>query len=338
MPEGPIEGFMLELSSGHIFDVKGLIHPPGRVLAYPRYVLDPSGPRRRAGRSFRKLSSWAERMAFLREHFSSYLTFDPVLGDVFCEVPLADVARVLDPVEGLQELSRSPRPGLATLALEMAEELGERARLSGREIGVSGSLLVGLEGPSSDIDLVIYGREACLRAYRALRAMREEGATEPLGPGELEAIWSARSKDTPYEARDFFSREPRKILQGLFRGRPYSIRLVPSGRPEPYGVRRFRPLGTAVIRARVEDASESIFTPCRYLIRDVEVLTGPEEPIPGVLASFRMRFCEHLREEEAFEARGKLELVLGPGGLEEARLLVGGRPGDYIRPLGAPRP
>jgi len=336
----PIEGFMLELRSGHIFEVKGLVHPPGRVLAYPRYVLDPAGPRLRAGRAFRKLSSWAERMAFLREHFSYYLTFDPVLGDKFCEVPLTDVARVLDPVGGLSKLSKSPRSDLAISALEMADELRDRAGLAQHEVGVSGSLLVGLEEPSSDIDLVIYGREACIRAYGALKAMREEGMTKPLGPGELRAVWLARSKDTPYEACDFFSREPGKgepgkVLQGIFRGKPYSIRLVPSTGPEPYGRRKFRSLGTAAIRARVEDASDSIFTPCRYLITDIEVLEGPRSPVPNVLASFRMRFCEHLKEGEAFEARGKLEAVFSPKGLEEVRLLVGGRPGDYVKPLRA---
>ena len=53
----PIEGFMVELPSGVIFEVKGLLHPPGKVLAYPRYLPDPAGDRVREGRRYRKVAS-----------------------------------------------------------------------------------------------------------------------------------------------------------------------------------------------------------------------------------------------------------------------------------------
>ncbi len=334
----PLEGFMVQLRSGHIFDVKGLIHPPGRVVAYPRYVPDPLGPRRRGRMSFRKLRSWQERLSVIRGEFSSFLVLDPVLGDEFCEVPWPEIARVFDPVEGLEALRAGARAGLRGAAVRMADEVAGRAGLGRGEIGISGSLLVGLEGPGSDIDIVVYGRKACLRAYEALRSMREEGITRPLEGPALRAILEERSRDTPYDARDFFAREPKKLLQGFFMGYSYSARLVPAEEPEPYGLTRFRPLGTAVIRGVVADASESMFTPCRYVVEDVEVLQGPGELVPGELVSFRMRFCEHLEEADVFEARGKLELVLGPGEKRIIRLLVGGRPGDYIRPSRPPRP
>jgi len=327
---------MIQLPAGHIFEVKGLIHPPGRALAYPRYVPDPRGDRAGGGLRFRKLSGWEERMALVEADFGRYVVFDPVLGDVFCEIPLADASHVFDPVGKLAELEEEGGDGLAGLVLEMVDEVADRASVSRGELGVSGSLLVGLEGPSSDIDIVVYGREACLEVYRALRSMREEGETRPLGPEELMAIYEARSADTPYDLRTFLAREPGKLLQGLFRGRAYSIRLIPSRAREPYGLLRFRALGTSTIRATVEDASESIFTPCRYRISEVEVLSGPPGPKPTALSSFRLRFCEHARVGELVEARGKLEAVYGPGGLLEVRLLVGGRKGDYIWPLGPP--
>ena len=323
----------MELPTGPIFEVKGLIHPPGKAVAYPRYVPDPTGPRRKGRRAFRKLSSWSEKMAFLKGAFRNYMTFDPVLGDWFCEVPLQGT-RVLDPREGLERLRKAGGPSdLARTALEMADEIRDRANLAWRDLGISGSLLVGLEGHSSDIDLMAYGLRACLEVYSALRAMREEGITRPLGAEELIAIYRARSEDTPYDLGTFLAREPNKLLQGIFKKWPYSIRLVPKKEREPYGAFRFKALGEATIRGEVVNASRSMLTPCSYLLADVEVVKGPTGMGPRSLVSFRLRFCEQAVEGELIEARGKLEAVLGPDGTIEVRLVVGGRPGDYFMPL-----
>jgi len=324
---------MLEFSSGPIFEVKGLIHPPGKAVAYPRYIPDPRGPRKKGHRAFRKLTSWSERLVLLEGPFKGYMVFDPILGDRFCEVSLREV-QVLDPREGLERLRKSNEPfELARLALEMADELRDRANLAWRDLGVSGSLLVGLAGPSSDIDIMAYGLKACLEAYSALRSMRQEGITKPLGLRELMTIYDARSRDTPYDLRTFLAREPRKLLQGVFRNRPYSIRLVPRKDREPYGTLRFKPLGTAVIRAEVADASKSMLTPCSYSLAHVQVLEGPRGVKPSALVSFRLRFCEQATEGELVEARGKLEAVFDPEGFLEVRIVVGGQPGDYFRPL-----
>ena len=55
-------------------------------------------------------------------------------------------------------------------------------------------------------------------------------------------------------------------MQGRFRGRPYFIRFLrePAETDESYGDFYYTPVGQAGIRATVTDASESIFTPCRY--------------------------------------------------------------------------
>ncbi|HDJ26515.1 MAG TPA: hypothetical protein ENF34_04300 [Candidatus Bathyarchaeota archaeon] len=329
----PIEGFLLLLASGHIFEVKGLLHPPDRVVAYPKYVLDPSGDRELQGRRYRKLGSLREKMKFLKKRMGHYLVHDPVLDEVLCEPPISDVARVLDPVEGLEELRKAgDLSELGLAALELADEVSSRAKLGRSDVGVSGSILAGLEGPSSDIDLVFYGEKACLEAYTALRSMREEGITKPLDLEDLRAIFLSRSKDTKHDLASFFARERGKVLQGKFKGFAYSIRMVPARGPEPYGAIRFRKLGVATVKATVADASRSIFTPCTYRLRHVELTRGMAKP--SSLVSFRMRFCEHAREGERVMARGKLEEVLGPQGPVETRLLVGGLPGDYLIPLG----
>ena len=44
-----IEGDLIESKDGVFFDVKGLVHPPKRVIAFIRYVPDLNGNREKDG-------------------------------------------------------------------------------------------------------------------------------------------------------------------------------------------------------------------------------------------------------------------------------------------------
>jgi predicted nucleotidyltransferase len=68
------EGDFVETKDGLIFDVKGLVHPPGRVVAYVRYVPDAAGDRVRLGRRYRKLYSLPDRESYLAENHPSYVS------------------------------------------------------------------------------------------------------------------------------------------------------------------------------------------------------------------------------------------------------------------------
>ena len=322
-----VEGFMLKLVSNAIFEVKGLIHPPGLLIAYPRYV--PA-----LGGQLVKVYPWIERFELLRGPFKAYVRFDPVLGDEFCEVPWRDVARLYDPVEALEELrKRDELDPVERDAVELAELLKEEANIPWRAIGLTGSIMLGLHKPSSDVDIVVYGRGEAMRAHEALRNLMSSGALRPYGPAELRKLHTFRSKDTPMEFDVFARVERRKVIQGFFGTREYFIRFVVSREPEPYGAVRFSRVGRATIRALVVGDEEAIFTPCSYEIADVEVLEGPElEPIRAI-CSFRGRFCEHAKRGEQVIARGKLELVMERGGRGWYRLVVGNEPGDFFKPL-----
>ena len=55
------EGDFIETSEGLIFDVKGLVQPPDKVVAYLRYVEDPSGDRKRGRKTYVKVYLLSER-------------------------------------------------------------------------------------------------------------------------------------------------------------------------------------------------------------------------------------------------------------------------------------
>ena len=75
------EGDFIETFDGNIFDVKGLVHPSDKVIAFIRYTPDQKGERKRDGTIYRKMYPLSERYQLLRERFPQYLIHDPVFNE-----------------------------------------------------------------------------------------------------------------------------------------------------------------------------------------------------------------------------------------------------------------
>lgn len=330
-----IEGYYLESTDRLLFAVKGLVHPPQTVVAYLRYAPDPDGERERESIRYRRLYRFEEQEELLREKYPAYLFFDPIFGERLQGVPCERIGQVYDPCLKLAELRREKDlDDLEEKAVEFADLLGERTRVPEGYIGVSGSVLVGLHTPCSDIDIVVYNSERCRAVHRALRELLDGAADEVrrLNEGELRELYASRSQDTPMGFEDFARLEGRKVIQGKFRECEYFIRFVkePAELGEGYGDKRYTLLAQAEVEVTVTDTSEAIFTPCSYKVEEVR-LVGVQHaaPLPVEIVSFRGRFCEQAREGERVRVRGKLERVIKKGGKIHYRLLLGG-PGDFM--------
>jgi hypothetical protein len=329
------EGDLIETVGNVIFDVKGLVHPPGKVIAFPRFIPDQKGSRQRENFYYRKIYSISERFAFLEQNLPRYIVYDVVFDERLCEVPLDNVKKHYLPVECLKELRNSKSlDALEADALEFMETLRDFAGVSWSAMGISGSLLVKLHIPDSDIDPVVYGSENCLKVYDALKGLLQDRMSDVKAYSleELRKLFEFRVRDTRISFEDFVRTESRKVLQGKFRGRDYFIRFVKdwSEIETEYGAIRYKNVGYARVEAEIEDDSEAVFTPCSYKIGNVRVLQGPSFPIEEI-ASFRGRFCEQAREGEKVVAQGKVERVMDlEHNREYFRLLLGGKPSDFM--------
>jgi len=329
------EGDLIETFDGNIFDVKGLAHPPEKVIAFIRFILDPKGDRKREGVAYRKVYPLHERYELLQRRFPQYLVYDQVFNEWLCEVPIAAIKRHYKPVDHLRKLRQKRQlTQLETAALQFAELLKKNVEVSWNALGVSGSLLVGLHTPKSDIDLTVYGSENCYNVYDALKALvnDKDSPVKSYSVEELRRLFDFRSKDTVMKFEDFVRTESGKVLQGRFKSHEYFIRCVKEWNEiqENYGTVHYQPLGYAKIKATVIDDSQKIFTPCHYKIDKVEIVEGPKVELIQEIVSFRGRFCEQTRNGEFVIAQGKIERVRREGKKEFCRLLLGNKVSDYM--------
>jgi predicted nucleotidyltransferase len=329
------EGDLIRIESNVIFDVKGLIHPPNRVIAFPRYIPSAQGTRKNKNASYRKVYSLGDRLKYLQENHPDLIVFDPVFGETLCEVPYNQIVQHFTPTEKLASLrSAKHLSELEGKALQLAARLKEKANIQWNAIGISGSIMAGLTTEASDIDPLVYGAENSFKAYEALEKLRTdlESGFKPYTNRELQDLFDFRSKDTQMSFEDFQKVESRKAFQGKFLGTDYFVRFVKEWDElsEQYGDVFFKNSGYARISATTVANSDSLFTPCTYKISEVKVLVGPIlTPIEEVV-SFRGRFCEQAKIGEKIEAQGKVELVTNKSGTQHYRMILGNKPSDYM--------
>lgn len=318
-----LEGDYIETVDGLFFAVKGLHHPVGSVVATLRYVPDPCGERLREGVRYRRVYDLEETTRMLDAEYPGYLNRVEELNLVLQTVPLDKIRRVYKPTERLAAIMEEPGAGPETTVARFAEALSDASRVPEARLGVSGSLLIGLHRPESDLDLNVYGAAEGMKVYQALRRLRKElDWVKPYDDTTVQPVLEARWGKTCIDLEKLRDLEKAKVLHGLVHGRDYFMRLIRDLEKDEAS----RPLDAVTIRATVTDARGSIYTPCLYSLEGAEA----QRHTVSELLSYRGKFTEMAQEGEAVEARGTLEAAVR-GGEKRYRVVLGAR-GDYLVP------
>ncbi|MFW9786652.1 MAG: nucleotidyltransferase domain-containing protein [Candidatus Thorarchaeota archaeon] len=319
-----VEGYFIITVDNLIFEVKGIVHPRNRVVAYLRYVPTSSG--------YKKIYDLNERESYLQKNYPSYLWFSEPHGRVIQSVSSDKIKSILNPVDCLKSLQN--RVGdisdLEESSVNLAEKLIESTGIRWSDIGITGSQLVGVAKKDSDIDLVVFGERACRKFYSELfQAITTiPGVTRYVGSLLDEHVsfrWKAHTKLRPI-LREI---EHAKILQGMFGGYHFFVRLVktPKDFDQVFGDLSFQMRGQQFVSGSVIEDSESMFTPCEYLVVCDEI------PNLRKLVSYRGRFTEQVSKGASFQAQGRLELVRDHRENDQyLQLVLGELPTDYLIP------
>ena len=318
----PLEGDYIYSKGVGYLAVKGVVHPPGRVVAIPKYP--------ESSRYISKIVNLEDAYAYLRERMPEAIVFDDHSGQVLPQIPIEKISRHI--VARGWFRNNQPRDELASLSAEFAETVCRYSGIEMEMVGLTGSILLGLHGPSSDIDLVFYSAKNAYPVIEALATLRKEGKTRPVDLRHSHDLEAKRS-DSSVPLSEWIRHESRKLLYGTYRGVVYSAKIVPLPDEywETYGSAIWRELGRVVLTAEVTDDSRSIFTPNEYGIRVLEVVRGPEEGYRcGVLASLRSRFAEQAKIGESVRVSGRLEVDLKSWSY---RIFIGNHREDYLLTL-----
>ena len=209
------EGDLIKTKSCVVFDVKGLVHPLDKIVAFPRFIPSPQGTRQGKECTYGKVYSLRDRFKYLQKNFPDLVVFDAVFGETMCEVPVDQVAQHYKPEEKLWTLRTSKDLTiLENKALHLAETLKKEADIPWSNIGISGSIMAGLTTEKSDIDPLVYGEKNCRKANAALKTLFGDGRSGFKSYSETAAAGAVRF---PFEghSNEFrrlrFGRKPQSV-------------------------------------------------------------------------------------------------------------------------------
>jgi len=268
----PFEGWLLrDAVSGSYWVVKGYEHPSDRLIVVP-YRASAGGPA-----------------------VPEYL---PCIGRTALTVR-RDLVDAIDPVRALRS---------ASLPGEVHELLD---RLGSQWAGLTGSYAINAQGPTSDVDLLVYSERAA-DLYGALRDLRADGLI-----GECnQEIRYLKEKDS-FARSEFLLLHPLKLLDSCYKGVPYTLRILRAAEERPCSS-RFTSLGFVTLRGSLKGL-EPYMTPARYVLSS----SGVGEVY---LLSWRTRYQE--LPDGVYLVRGLLQRDENMGSLYLVPDL-----GGYVRPV-----
>lgn len=186
-------------------------------------------------------------------------------------------------------------------------------------LGLTGSMLIGQQKAESDIDLVVYGRDAFVQLRSAVRTALEFGELSPLDDALMKANYIRRAGSLNYN--DFAWHENRKLNKAVIDGTKFDIGMVCLDEHDDSS-RYYQKQGHVTLMTTVVDDRYGFDFPASYQVSD--------ETISEVLV-YTQTYVGQAFVGEQVEISGAIESDSETG---ESRLIVGSTReaiGEYIK-------
>ena len=367
----PIEGDFIESRSGHIFEIKGFHQPQNQTIAFIRYASTNKSPsveserRKRVNSSdcsleyYKKIYPLNEKFQYIQEKHPEYLFSHPNYYFQLQAVRNSEIKEHFLPNKFLQILHNSkemlPSSSVLKDALDLCNYLSKKSGVPYEYIGITGSLLVGLQNEESDIDLIVYGYENSIKIRKVIKEnfqkQDEKHTLHAYSIEDYRDLYKSRANGSSISFHKFLQYEVRKLHQGKFRTRDFFIRYLEHSNRDDYKKknqfenRKIKNLGRIVISGEVVNDEYWWTTPSRVQIANVAIQKS-KMLIPDVhdllriknlkitdiyqIISLRGRFTENARLLERFHVSGSLELVIPNGKDPYMQISLGTSPKDYF--------
>ena len=288
-----------------IFAVSDYFHPRG-IRSTLRYVPDENGERELDGKRYKKYD-FDVALDFMRQNRPEWVE------DVHV-VPEDKIKKVLPPSSAIEKWY-----GVDSRVTVVVDTL-EKSGINRNMMGITGSLLPGLQNEGSDIDFVVYGEQWFVARDAIAKAKSEGGPIEDIDLNMWKRIYNKRIPDISFE--EFMTHEKRKGNRGMVEGTYFDLLFVRDWEQIKEPTRRGEDIGTMKIEAKVTNADLAYDVPSVYKV--------DHDEIDHVL-SYTHTYAGQALAGETIEAQGVVEQV---GDIK--RLVVGTSrepKGEWIRSL-----
>jgi len=293
-----------------IFAASGYDHTGG-VQAVLRYIPDQNGDREMGGVRYRKLD-FDESGEFMEKNCASWKF----------RLPEDAISKVLRSNDRIPTLAKED-PRVAVII-----DVLKSAGIPVDKMGVTGSMLPGLQIEGSDIDFVVYGRywflardairqEILRNRDRGEDHSRDQDSDRDRDSDKLEIteiseemwrqIYAKRVPEISFE--EFLTHELRKGNRGMIGGTYFDLLFVRDWDQLPVTQERGADLRRCTLTARVISADLAFDSPAVYEI---------DHPVVSEILCYTHTYAGQALAGEVVEARGMMEDVRG-----QKRLVVG---------------
>ncbi|MHA1797926.1 MAG: hypothetical protein ACTSVY_05700 [Candidatus Helarchaeota archaeon] len=343
----PKDHDFIKTVEGFYFCVIGYEHPEDRIISYLKYIPWKTGKWKDNNNYLKRVLRHYSASEVLKsfKHFKGnserYVFKDSINDITFTAVPKNMIVQYYQPQKKIQDLLNQDKIDiLQEKTLNFIKILSKKGNIPMSDFGITGSILLGIHDISfSDIDLTVHGQESSLKVEKVIKKehANQDSLIRRISVKE-EDEWIQR-KILQYKLREEQVKlvYQRKWNMGYFNSVKFSIHPIKKENEinEKYGARKYKDKGFIHVRALIKDDKESIYLPCKYLLKDIEIINGPliEDIIEAI--SFEGLYCFMARNGERVEIKGKLEKVITKN-KSFHRIVIGSfkaKEQDYILPI-----
>ncbi|MGZ5052576.1 MAG: nucleotidyltransferase domain-containing protein [Methylobacter sp.] len=275
----------VETAEGLIFAVVAAGLENGKVLCFLRYVLEHSG--------WKKVET-EQANQLLSQKYLDYLHYSPVLDAHLHAVAVDKIVKHHQPKQRLQQIMRTSEHDVVEHDLFSLCGLFARQGLNLAQVGVTGSILVGVQNPGSDIDLVCYGRDVFHQCREIAGMLMASGAIQDLSDQDWRQSYLRRSCDLSFD--EYVWHERRKLNKAVINGRKFDLSFI-DDRVSPATI-NYQKHGPMILQSKVVDDTYAFDYPAEFRI---------DHPQIDAVVSFTATYTGQAVCGEMIEVAGMLE-------------------------------
>jgi predicted nucleotidyltransferase len=256
----------------------------GRVRCFLRYQRTQSG--------WQKLST-AQANLLLTKFYPQYQFYSTVLDTHLHAVAVNSVTCHFQPKLVLQQLLAMDTTDAVQLdCRELLFSLMQQG-LDVKQLGLTGSLLIGAQNNQSDIDLVFYDKLAFQHAREIIQKLIVQKSLSALNDDDWQDSYARRA--CALDLTEYIWHERRKFNKAMINGRKFDISLVDAA---ALSEQKFEKQGQVKFKSKVVDATRAFEYPAQFVIDHKQI---------KCVVSYTATYTGQAFAGESVEISGQLE-------------------------------